>query len=68
MAICIGLEFDAEECYDMFKKAGYDVREDTLRNRAYKFLFSCTRSGLKNCNKILRYFRQEELPDHKKKL
>lgn len=65
MALCIGLELDSEECYDMFKKAGYNVREDTLMNRAYRFLFSCTNSGLQECNKILRYFNQDELPYHK---
>lgn len=67
MALCIGLELDSEECYDMFKKAGYNVREDTLMNRAYRFLFSCTNSGLQECNKILRYFNQDELPYHKRK-
>ena len=65
MALCIGLELDSEECYDMFKKAGYNVREDTLMNRAYRFLFSCTNSGLQERNKILRYFNQDELPYHK---
>lgn len=64
MALCIGLELDSEECYDMFEKAGYDVREDTMQNRAYRFLFSCTCSGLQECNKILRVFNQEELPYH----
>ena len=48
----------------MFEKAGYDVREDTMQNRAYRFLFSCTCSGLQECNKILRVFNQEELPYH----
>lgn len=66
MALCIGLELDSEECYDMFEKAKYNIREDTMRNRAYRFLFSCTHLGLKECNKILRHFNQEELPDHKK--
>ncbi len=64
MALCIGLELDSEECYDMFKKAGHNVHEDTMQNRAYRFLFSCTQSGLKECNKILRYFNQDELPYH----
>ncbi len=68
MALCIGLELESEECYDMFEKAGHNVREeDTMQNRAYRFLFSCTQSGLEECNKILRHFNQEELPDHKKK-
>lgn len=62
MGLCIGLELENEECYDMFEKAGYNIREDTLRNRAYRFLFSCTRSNLQECNKILRYFKQNELP------
>jgi len=62
MGLCIGLELENEECYDMFEKAGYNIREDTLRNRAYRFLFSCTRSDLQECNKILRYFKQDELP------
>lgn len=64
MALCIGLELDSGECYDMFEKAGYDVREDTMQNRAYRFLFNCTRSDLQECNKILRVFNQEELPYH----
>ncbi len=68
MALCIGLQLDSEECYDMFEKAGYNIREDTLRNRAYRYLFNNAFLGLKECNKILRYFNQEELPDHKKKL
>lgn len=62
MGLCIGLELENEECYDMFEKAGYNIREDTLRNRAYRFLFSCTRSDLQECNKILQYFKQDELP------
>ncbi len=66
MALCIGLQLDSEECYDMFEKAGYNIREDTLRNRAYRYLFNNAFLGLKECNKILRYFNQEELPDHKK--
>ncbi len=49
----------------MFEKAGYNVHKDTLRNRAYRFLFSCTGSGLDECNKILRYFHQDELSYHK---
>ena len=65
MGLCIGLELDNEECYDMFEKAGYNVREDTMRNRAYRYLFGCTESGLNVCNKILRYFNQKEFPIRK---
>ena len=65
MGLCIGLELDNEECYDLFEKAGYNVREDTMRNRAYRYLFGCTKSDLIKCNKILRYFNQKELPIRK---
>jgi DNA-binding Xre family transcriptional regulator len=65
MGLCIGLELDNDECYDLFEKAGYNIREDTLQNRAYRYLFNNTFLGVKECNLILRLFKQEELPIHK---
>lgn len=64
MALCIGLELEPEYCYDMFEKAKYNIREDTMRNRAYRFVFNHTFCGLEECNKILCVFGQGELPDH----
>ena len=66
IGLCIGLELDNEECYDLFEKAGYNIREDTLQNRAYRYLFNNTFLGVKKCNLILRLFKQEELRIYKR--
>ena len=56
---------DGESLKSQFEKAGYNIREDTLQNRAYRYLFNNTFLGVKKCNLILRFFKQEELPIYK---
>lgn len=67
MAICIALELSLTESYDMFMKlpVKYNIMEDTLQNRAYRFIIENQYYDLDECNKILRYFNQDELPYHK---
>lgn len=62
LTLCIALELTSDECYDLFEKAKHNLREDTLQNRAYRFIIENQYFNLEECNKILRYFRQEELP------
>lgn len=65
MVLCIALELTIEESYDLFEKAKYNLRKDTLQNRAYRFIIDNQYYDLDECNRILRYFNQEELPYHK---
>ena len=67
MAICIAFELSMTESYDMFMKLPikYNIMEDTLQNRAYRFIIENQYSDLDECNKILRCFNQDELPYHR---
>ena len=66
MTLCIGLKLEKDFIYDMFAKLKnkYDINADTMQNRAYKFIINngYINSGLSECNKILRVFKQDPLP------
>lgn len=65
MTLCIALELDLEESWDLFKKADYDLMQDSLQNRAYRFIIKNQYNTVTECNKILHYFCQDELPYHR---
>ena len=66
MTFCIALELDIVESCDMFEKAGHNLMKDTLQNRAYRFIIENQYYDLNECNGILRYLKQDELPYHKR--
>lgn len=67
MAICIALELSLSESIDLFMKlpTKYNIMNDTLQNRAYRYIIENQYFDLDECNKILRHFDQSELPYHK---
>jgi len=67
MTICIALELSLAESYDMFMKKPikHNIMDDTLQNRAYRFIIENQFFNIDECNSILRYFNQDELPYHK---
>jgi hypothetical protein len=68
MAICIGLGLERIDIYDLFKKASYDINENTMQNRAYRYIIEndLIEEGIKECNKYIRLFGQEDIPYHHK--
>lgn len=65
MVLCLALQLNFLESYDMFKKAGYDLMADTLQNQTYRFIIENQVYSLEDCNSILRYFNQDEVPYHR---